>query len=131
MEDGQHCQAKVVEIRDTPIRPLPKLLAAIIIGSHVVALVTAWPAWNRIVHDRICENSTIGKYWTERIEKSATPPSFSSFLFEEEKAGQRCGNGSASEVLDGVIGKILVNQLFTKKILRIIRNGVSFAVNHV
>lgn len=63
LEDGQHGQAEVVEIRDAPIRPLPKLLAAIIVGSHVVALVAARSARNWIVHDRICENFHDWKIW--------------------------------------------------------------------
>lgn len=55
LEDGEHSQSKIVEIRDTVVGTLPELFAAIVIGSIGRALVAHVAARMRIVHYLICD----------------------------------------------------------------------------
>lgn len=54
LEDREHGQSKVVEIRDAVIRALPKLLAAVII-SDPRTLEASWAAWNGFIHHLVCD----------------------------------------------------------------------------
>lgn len=55
LEDRQHGQSEVVKIRDTEVRALPELLAAVIVGFVPRALVASGTAWYRIVHYLVCD----------------------------------------------------------------------------
>jgi len=51
LEDREHGQSEVVEIRDAEVRTLPELLAAVVIGSEsLIALIASLTAWYWILH---------------------------------------------------------------------------------
>jgi len=51
LEDREHGQSEVVEIRDAEVRTLPELLAAVVIGSESLrALIASGTAWYWFVH---------------------------------------------------------------------------------
>lgn len=55
LEDGEHGQSKIVEIRDTVVGTLPELFAAMILGSEDRALVAHLAARYRLVHYLACD----------------------------------------------------------------------------